>query len=128
MKLLEAEDVLLIHEDVINKHELQDLAGDRSLYSVIGQIENRIKYGIIKDEFDLAANYAVVIAVGHVFNDAKKRTAFRSMDVCLRINGIALMYDTTEIGNIMIKVAQKLIDEIELASYLKSLYSSTSRN
>lgn len=121
MKLLEAEDVLLIHEDVINKHELQDLAGDRSLYSVIGRIENRIKYGIIKDEFDLAANYAVVIAVGHVFNDAKKRTAFRSMDVCLRINGIALSYDTTEIGNIIIKVAQKLMDERELARYLRSL-------
>jgi len=121
MKLLEAEDVLLIHEDVINKYELQGLAGDKSLCSVIGRIENRIKYGIIKDEFDLAANYAVVISVGHVFNDANKRTVFRSMDVCLRINGIALMYDTTEIGNIMIKVTQKLIDEIELASYLRSL-------
>lgn len=121
MKLLEAEDVFLIHEDVIKTHELQGLADDKSLHSVIGRIENRIQYGLIKDEFDLASNYAVAIAVGHAFNDANKRTAFRSMDVCLRINGIALSYDTTEIGNIIIKVAQKLIDETELASYLRSL-------
>ncbi len=121
MKLLEADDVFLIHEYVINTHELQGLAGDKSLHFVIARIENRIQYGLINDEFDLAANYATVIAVGHVFNDANKRTAFRSMDICLRINGIELEYDTAEIGKIIIQVAQKLVDEIDLARYLRSL-------
>ncbi len=69
--------------------------------------------------FDLAASYGVVIAVGHAFNDANKRTAFRAMDVCLRLNGIFLTFDTEDIGQTMVKVSQGLIDEMQLAWYLR---------
>ncbi|MEM6405779.1 MAG: type II toxin-antitoxin system death-on-curing family toxin [Pseudomonadota bacterium] len=56
--------------------------------AIIARIENRINYGLISDEYDLAATYAVVIAVGHVFNDANKRTAAIAMHMNLRRNGI----------------------------------------
>ena len=121
MQLLNAEDIVAIHEVVINSNELQGMAGDKSLEAVIGRIENRIDYGMIEDVFDLAATYAVVISVGHVFNDANKRTAFAAMDVCLRENNIILKYDAVSIGDMVVRAAQGLVDEIEFAKYLRKL-------
>lgn len=121
MKLLGVEDVFSIHEQVINENELQALAGNKSLDSIIARVENRIHYGMIEDVYDLAATYAVVIAVGHVFNDANKRTAFRTMNTCLRLNCIYPEQDTESVGNMIVKVAQGLVDEAELARYLRLL-------
>ena len=121
MKLLSTAEVFLIHEEVINANELQGLAGDKSLDAVIHRVDSRIHYGMVNDVYDLAATYAAVIAVGHVFNDANKRTAFRTMDACLRQNGIHPRYDTKSMGQAMIKVAQGSMDEVELARYLRNL-------
>lgn len=120
MKFLTVQHVIQIHESVINANELQDLAKDKSIESVIARIDNRIHYGMIEDTFELAACYGVYIAVGHVFNDANKRTAFTSMDACLVLNGIDLTYDTVETGATMIKVAQGLVDETDLARWLRA--------
>ena len=121
MEFLNAQDILNIHERVISPEELQGLAGNKSLNAIIARIENRINYGLISDEYDLAATYAVVIAVGHIFNDANKRTAAIAMHMNLRRNGIKLHFDTETMGQIIIKVAQGIIGEIELAKYLRSL-------
>lgn len=121
MKLLNTEAVFLIHEAVINPNELQGLAGDKSLDAVVSRVENRIHYGMIQDEYDLASSYAVVIARGHVFNDGNKRTAFKTMRICLQLNNIFVSFDTESIGQVIIKVAQGLIDEVELARYLRNL-------
>ena len=110
-----------IHEKVININELQGLAGNKSLEALVDRIENRIRYGMIGDVYDLAATYAVVITVGRVFNDSNKRTAFVSMDTCLEQNGIDLEYDVESVGNMIIRVAQGLVDVTELAHYLRSL-------
>lgn len=119
MKVLTVEAILLIHDDVISDNELQGLAGSKSLQSVISRVENRIHYGLINDIYDLAATYAVVFGVGHVFNDANKRTAHSAMEICLELNNIMPDFPTEEIGNIMIKVAQGIINEVELARYLR---------
>lgn len=121
MELLDCEDVFNIHKEVIHPNKLQGLAGNKSLDAVIRRVENRIHYGIIKDEYDLAATYAVVIAVGRVFNDANKRTAYRTMTACLEANDIDINFNTEEIAQLIIKVAQGIIDEIELAHYLRTL-------
>jgi death-on-curing protein len=121
MELLDSKDVFHIHENVINANELQGLAGDKSLDAVIHRVDSRIHYGMVNDVYDLAATYAAVIAVGHVFNDANKRTAFIVMDTCLRKNGITLRYNKESIGQAMVKVAQGSMDEVELARYLRTL-------
>jgi death-on-curing protein len=121
MELLNSKDVFHIHENVINANELQGLAGDKSLDAVIHRVDSRIHYGMVNDVYDLAATYAAVIAVGHVFNDANKRTAFIVMDTCLRKNGITLRYNKESIGQAMVKVAQGSMDEVELARYLRTL-------
>ncbi len=109
-----------IHDLVIGETELQGMAGDKSLEAVLAQIENRMSFGMINDEFDLSACYARFLAVGHVFNDANKRKAFACMDVCLSLNGIELSYDHKEVGDLIISAARGIVDEIELGTWLRA--------
>lgn len=111
--------VLALHDAVLNPNELAGLAGDKSLDAVLGRIENRLQYGLIEDVFDLAATYAVVLAVGHVFNDGNKRTAFTVMDICLVQNGIEPTYDVIEAADMIIQAAQRKVDERDLALWLR---------
>jgi death on curing protein len=118
-KLLTVEEVIAIHDTIILPHELQGLAGSKSLDGALSRIDFRITYGAITDVYDLAATYAVVIARGHVFNDANKRTAYMTMHTCLVGNDVMLEFSNVEVGDIIVKVAQGHMDEIELAAWLR---------
>lgn len=119
MIFLSTRDVLEIHEFVIGSHELQGMARDKSLNAIIGRIDNRIAYGMIRDAFELAACYACYLSVGHAFHDANKRTAFAAMDISLALNGIQLDYDAVEAGSLIVKAAQGIVDESQLAEWLR---------
>ena len=119
MKFLTSRDVVEIHQLVINPNELQGVAGNKSLDAVLAPIENRKGFGLIDDLYELAACYACYLAVGHVFNEANKRTAFACMDTCLALNGVTLDYDSEEAGELMIRAAQGIVDESELGSWLR---------
>ena len=121
MYLLSTDNVVYIHDRVLNAGELAGQARDKSLSGALSRIEFRLNYGLITDEYDLAATYAVVIATGHLFNDGNKRTAFRCMDVILRLHGIKMNWDTQTIGDKIIEVAQGKVDELELSRFLRSL-------
>jgi death-on-curing protein len=95
------------------------MAGDKSLDALLARIENRQSFGMITDVYELAACYACFLAVGHVFNEANKRTAFACMDVCLSLNDVALVYEHQEAGDLIIKAAQGVVDEIELSAWLR---------
>jgi death-on-curing protein len=120
MKFLTVHQIIQIHEKVIESHELQGFAGNKSIESVISRINNRITFGLIEDVFALAACYASFISVGHVFNDANKRTAFMAMDICLLLNGIKLTYETEIVGQLIVKLSQGEIDEMDLAKWLRN--------
>lgn len=96
------------------------MAGDKSLDAVLARIENRMSFGMINDVYELAACYACFLAVGHVFNDANKRTAFACMDVCLSLNDIELIYDHGEAGDLIINATLRVVDEMELSAWLRS--------
>ncbi|MCA0274236.1 MAG: type II toxin-antitoxin system death-on-curing family toxin [Proteobacteria bacterium] len=118
--LLPADLVEAIHDRVLNPGELTGRARDKSLEGALARVENRLAYGLIGDIFDLAAAYCVAVAQGHCFNDGNKRTAFRVMQVCLDLHGLAepaLPEDTT--GQIIIRVAQGHMDEGALADWLR---------
>ena len=121
MKYLAVGDVVDIHEQVIESNELQGVARNKSIEAILARIDNRITYGLIDDAFELAACYACYISVGHAFHDANKRTAFACMDICLVINGIELVFDTEETGQMIIKAAQSIVDEVEIAEWLRRL-------
>jgi death-on-curing protein len=122
MIFLSAGDIIVIHEEVIESNELQGMAKHKSIEAVISRIHNRMVYGMINDVYELAACYASYIAVGHVFHDANKRTAFASMDICLTLNGIELDFNTEEAGDMIIKTAQSILDESDLADWLRKLH------
>ena len=109
-----------IHDHVLNPGELAGLAGDKSLDGALGRVENRLVYGLLSDAYDLAAAYAVAIAQGHCFNDGNKRTAYRVMQTVLDLHGLPFPHDETTIGPIIIRTAQRLLDEGELAHILRS--------
>ena len=118
--LLPTDLVDAIHDAVLNPGELTGRALDKSLDGALARVENRLAYGMIGDVFDLAAAYCVAVAQGHCFNDGNKRTAFRVMQVCLDLNGFAEPALPEEVtGEIIIRVAQGLMDEVQLAEWLR---------
>jgi death on curing protein len=117
--LIDADLVVAIHDAVLNPGELQGMAGDKSIGGALARVDNRLVYGLINDVFDLAAAYCVAIATGHAFNDANKRTAHQTMDVCLDLNGVQLAHDTIEAGDLIRNVAQRRLDEDDLAAWLR---------
>jgi len=118
--LLNADLVETIHDAVLNPGELAGRALDKSLDGALARVDNRLVYGMIADTFDLAAAYCVAVATGHVFNDANKRTAYKTMIVCLHLNGIRIAHDTIEAGDLIREVAQGRIDEETLADWLRA--------
>ena len=124
MIFLTVDQIVEIHEAVIDGNEFQGMAKDKSLNAIIAQIDNRIAFGMISDVFELAACYACYVAVGHAFHDTNKRTAFTAMDICLTLNGISLEYDAEEVGNLVVKAAQGIVDEVELAEWLEGVNNS----
>lgn len=117
--LLSTELVEQIHDAILNPGEIPGRARDKSLEGALARVENRLTYGMIEDAFDLAAAYAIAIAQGHCFNDGNKRTAHQSMDVCLDLNGIQITWNHEDVGQAIIRAAQRLMDEGELALWLR---------
>ena len=117
--LLTAELVEALHDAVLNPGELPGRARDKSLEGALGRVDNRMHYDLIGDVFDLAAAYAVAIAQGHCFNDGNKRMAHQSLDTCLDLNGVQIAWNALDIGPTIIRAAQGLLDEGELAHWLR---------
>ena len=113
--LLSTELVERIHDAILNPGEIPD----KSLEGALARVDNRMTYGMIEDAFDLAAAYAIAISQGHCFNDGNKRTAHQSMDVCLDLNGVQITWSHEDVGNTIIRAAQRLMDEGELALWLR---------
>jgi len=118
-RLLSPQIVEAIHDAVLNPGDLTGRARDKSLEGALARVDNRLTYGLIDDVFDLAAAYAIAVAQGHCFNDGNKRTAHQTMDACLDINGVQVDWSKEEIGQTIIRAAQGLMDEGELAHWLR---------
>ena len=117
-RLLRVEEVITLHDAVLNPGELGGLA-KVSLEGALARVEFRVQYGMITDVYDLAAMYVVAISQVHAFRDADKRTAHACMEFVLLGHGLVIEFDTKTIGNIFIRVAQGHLDEVELASWLR---------
>ena len=117
--LLSVDHIIGIHDEVLELHELQGMAGDKSLEGALSRVDNRLKYGLIEDIYSLAASYATAISQAHCFNDGNKRTAFQVMDLILDLNGINAIWDVEEVGQKIVLLSQSKIDEADLAQWLR---------
>lgn len=118
-KLLTPEEILDLHDRVLNTGELKGVIGGKSVESPLSRIESRTHYGMIEDVFHLAAMYAVAISQAHVFCDANKRTAYAALLLCLKVNGASIKEETEVVGDMIREVAQGNVDEYELARWLR---------
>ena len=117
--LLTAALVDTLHDAILNPGELPGRARDKSLDADLDRVDNRFAYGMIEDVFDLAAAYAMAVARGHCFNDGNKRTAFRAMNAALALNGVRIGWDTNEVGQTVIALAEGKLDDADLADWLR---------
>ncbi len=108
-----------LHDAALNPGELPGRARDTSLEGALSRVDNRLAYGLIEDVFDLAAAYCVAVAQGHCFNDGNKRTAFYAMDAALVVNGLNIRWNTEEVGQTVIRVAQGQMEEAALSDWLR---------
>ncbi len=120
-RLLSPDLVELIHDDVLNPNELAGRARDTSLEGALSRVDNRLSYGMIEDVFALAALYAEAVAQGHCFNDGNKRTAFRSMYAALVLNGVDILFETEDVADRIILLAQGKLEAETLAEWLRTL-------
>ncbi len=118
-RLLSPELVEALHDAILNPGELPGRARDKSLEAALARVDNRLAYGMIADVFDLAAAYAMAVARGHCFNDGNKRTAHQTMDTCHDLNGVQLLWNTEETGEIIIRCAQGRMEDGDLADWLR---------
>lgn len=119
LRLLSPDLVEIIHDEVLNPGELAGRARDKSLEGALSRVDSRLAYGLIEDAFTLAAFYAEAIAQGHCFNDANKRTAHQTMDVCLNLNGIEIIWEVEGVAGRIILLAQGKLEADELAEWLR---------
>ena len=117
--LLSPDWVEAIHNAILNPGELPGRARDKSLEAALARVDNRLAYGMINDVYDLAAAYAVAIESGRCFNDGNKRTAYRTMHICLDLNGITIDRNTVEVGQAIIRCAQGVMADGDLADWLR---------
>lgn len=118
-RLLTTEMVEALHDRSLNPGELPGRARDKSLEGTLARVENRVAYELVEDVFDLAAAYAEAISRGHCFNDGNKRTAFRTMQMCLVLNGTRLSFSAEDVGNRIVQLAQGHLDPDQLATWLR---------
>jgi death on curing protein len=117
--LLAVDQVLEIHDYVLDDYELQGLAGGKVLDGALARAENRLTYGLADDVFALAAAYAAAISQAHYFNDGNKRTVFQVMDLVLDLNGVQITWDTVLVGQKVILLAQSKLDEAAFADWIR---------
>ncbi len=89
MKLLDAQQVLELHEHVlIRDGGLPGIRLGMSVDAVLARIENNLRFEFDADVTNAAALFAYTFAIGHIFNDANKRTAYVGALITLEVNGI----------------------------------------
>ena len=121
MKYLTAEEILVIHSEIIDK--TGGLHGTRDaglLMSII--VKPKSKFGgkeLYKGIFKKAAVYLESLVQYHVFTDGNKRTGAVSTARFLFINGYELIAINKELENFVMKIAVEKLELDIIASWLK---------
>ncbi len=120
IKWLSVDDVLLIHNRQIAQYGGTEGVRDEGLLeSALERPKNLYHYAEIETDITaLAASYAFGIAHNHPFLDGKKRTALVSCRAFLNLNGFDLVATQVEKYEKIIRLAEGLLSEQELADWV----------
>jgi len=117
---LSAVEIKDIHDSILLSNSgLKGSRPDLSVDALVGRIHSNLAYQPFSSIEEVAALYAEVIAKGHVFNDANKRTALISMLAFLDLNGYTLRADQNAIADKMVDISDGKLGYRQFAIWLK---------
>lgn len=122
MKYLDAEEILLIHHQLVEKyggmHGTRDLERVKSAAAAPAQhVFGEEQYRTI---YEKAAVYARNIIIDHPFLDGNKRTGITSAALFLSRNGINIVVEKGELEKFTVRIATEKLSVGQIASWLKS--------
>lgn len=121
MRYLKADEVLLIHERILDKFGggrglrdwgLLDSAGKRPRAAFEGM-------NLYPDLFTKAAALGHFLVLNHPFVDGNKRTAWEAMHTFIEENGYSLQAEHDEIVELMLRIEDGNLGVEQIASWLK---------
>jgi death-on-curing protein len=96
-----------------------------SVDAVLSRIENNLRFEFDPDVTNAAALFAYTFAVGHIFNDANKRTGYVGALVTLEVNGIkAEKMNQSELEGLVIAAARGDMEIEEFVTSFRELVIS----
>lgn len=121
MRYVDAEEILLIHHQLIERyggsHGTRDLGRVRSAAIAPAQaVFGKEQY---KNVFEKAAVYARNLIADHPFYDGNKRTGITVAAMFLKRNGNSLKAQKGEIEDFAVNIAVKKLVISEIAAWLK---------
>ncbi|RJQ36689.1 type II toxin-antitoxin system death-on-curing family toxin [Candidatus Parcubacteria bacterium] len=121
MRHLSAEDILIIHSEIIDETGGLHGVRDVGLFAALAD-KPKAAFGgkkLYRDIFARAAVYLEAIANYHVFVDGNKRTAIAAAARFLFLNRYEFSAPNNEIVRFMVRVAMKKESIADIAAWLK---------
>ncbi|ACK71290.1 death-on-curing family protein [Gloeothece citriformis PCC 7424] len=122
-KFLRIEEVIRIHEDLINSFGGSLGIRDYGLLeSAIAQPQ--VSFGgelLHPNIYSQAGAYLYHLTLNHPFIDGNKRTAFAVTDTFIRLNGYYLTIEDQDAYELVIKVATRQLNKQNLTDYLSTV-------
>ncbi len=121
MRYLDADEVLLIHERILDKF---GGAGGLRNWGLLDSAVNRLRAtfdekDLYPDIFTKAAALGHSLVLNHPFVDGNKRTAWEAMHTFVEENGYSLQAEHDEIIELMLRIEDKSLGVKHIASWLK---------
>ncbi|PMS91963.1 type II toxin-antitoxin system death-on-curing family toxin [Vibrio parahaemolyticus] len=121
MITLTIDDVIAIHDALLETEKgAHGYYGDDRLGGALGRVDNQVMYQGIDDIFDIASWYVEVIARGHCFVDANKRTALSAALSFFEWNDVSISEDE-RLGYAVESLVKREINRDDLAIIFSSL-------
>lgn len=121
-KPVTADEVMRIHDRLEQAAPgLPGMADQTKAQAVIDRITTLYLYGELPDLWHVAAAHLQAVARGHIFADYNKRTAFLTLTLFLRRNGIELNPEGDALEIMTVSAATGELDRTAIAERLKEL-------
>ena len=122
MKYLDAEEILLIHHQLIENYG--GIHGTRDINCIKSAAIAPAQYVFGKEQYttvyEKAAVYARNIIIDHPFNDGNKRTGITCAAMFLNSNGINLIVKRSELEKFTVRIAIERLPIEKIANWIKN--------
>lgn len=121
MLFLTLEEIEAIHTDQLARHGGQDGYRNKELVESAVASPKQTMFGqpLYEDLADMASVYLFQIVASQGFTDGNKRTGAAACIVFLQVNGYDLACSETELYDVTMRVANKLITREAVAAWLR---------